>query len=174
MGYKILNSSGRIIGYVETETEAKALMDAVPEDIYTFFVGGATDHVDKFFLDINTGNGSSLSFFDMLSEKYGKIPDTIIPFEEIREAYFKNNTVFLKIAVDLLDSTLVAQLLSVLRRTVPTGSSFFVLVERREIEEGLTLSSGDESIDVFYSPELPDELHEQASETLIYSPILRG
>jgi len=174
MGYKIINSSGLIIGYVETEEEAKALMASVPEDIYTFFVGGSEANVDKFFLDINTGNGSTLPFFDMLSEKYGKIPDTIIPFEEIREAYFRNNAVFLKIAVDLLDSTLVAQLLSVLRRTVPAGSCFFVLVERREIEEGLTLSSGDESVDVFYAPELPDELHDQVAETLIYSPILRG
>jgi hypothetical protein len=174
MGYKILNNDGLIIGYVETEEEAKALIDAVPEDIYTFYVGGLQSNVDRFLLDINSGNGSTLPFFDMLAEKYGKIPDTIIPFEEIKEAYFRNNTVFLKMTVEVLDSVLVSQLLSVLRRTVPAGSSFFVLVERREVEEGLTLDSGDESVDVFYAPEVPDELQNQTSETIIYSPISRG
>lgn len=174
MGYNILNGDGLIVGYVETDAEAKALIDSVPDDIYTFFVGGLQKDIDKFFLDVNSDTGDYTPFFSMLAAKYGKIPDTIIPLEEIKDAYLNNNTVFLKLRVELLDSRLVAQLLSVLRRTVPAGSSFFVLVERREIEEGLTISDDEDLVDVFYSPDIPDELNDQFAEVLIQSQVLRG
>lgn len=167
MGFYIVNKDELIIGFVETEEEALALLDQVPDDIYTFFVGGLPQDVERFMFDLNGGLGVSPTFFEMLAEKYGKIPDTIVPFDEIKDAYFKHTGFFLKLRMDILDSRLAAQLLSVLHRTVPAGSAFFVLVERREFEEGFALDRSGEETTVFYAPEVPDESHDNASETIL-------
>lgn len=172
MGYNIINRDGRIIGHVESEEEASSLMENVPENIHTFFVGGSQTSIDKFFLDANGALGASPTFFEMLSAKYGKVPNSIVPFEEIKEAFFSNNSAFIKMRVDVLDSRLVSQLLKVLKRTIPAGSTFFVIVERRELEEGFSLSNAEEGITIFYSPELTDELHNTFGETILTSLVL--
>ena len=59
MGFHVLDSDGQIIGYVETDAEALALMARVPDDIYTFFVGGLTADVSRFMLQLNGGLGIS-------------------------------------------------------------------------------------------------------------------
>jgi hypothetical protein len=172
MGFHIINKDGLIIGFVETEAEALALLANVPEDVYRFFVGGLPRDVDKFMLDINGGLGVSPTFFEMLENKYGRVPETIVPFEEIKEAYFKHTGFFLKIRMDILDSRLAAQLLSVLRRTVPAGASFFVLIERREIAEEFSMDRSGEEVAVFYAPDVPDEGHDNVSETVLAAQVV--
>ena len=171
MGFYIVNQQGLIIGFVETEQEALALLAQVPDDIYTFFVGGLPTDVEKFMFDLNGGAGASPTFFEMLKDKYGRIPNSIVPFDEIKDAYFKHTGFFLKLRLDVLDTRLAAQLLSVLRRTVPAGSAFFVLIEKREIEEEFNIAGSGEEFTVFYAPELPEEYQETFGETLFISKV---
>jgi len=173
MGYQVLDSDGNIIGYVETDAEALALMESVPDDIYVFFVGGSTPVVDQFMLQLNGGLGVTPTFFDMLSAKYGKIPETINPFDEIKDEFFKNNTFFIKIRSDLMDSRLTSQLMNVLNRTIPAGSGFFVIIQKREIEEGFEFASSGETVEVFYAPaDEPNDGQTGFGETIINAPVL--
>lgn len=173
MGFRVLDSEGQIIGHVETEEQALALMSEVPDDIYVFFVGGRSDDVDRFMLQLNGGLGKSPTFFEMLADKYGRVPESINPFEEIKDEYLKSSAFFIKVRYDLLDTRMASQLFSVLRRTVPAGSNFFVIVEKREIEDGLALSSSGEEVEVFYAPtDEPVDGSVDVGETVLAAPVM--
>lgn len=173
MGFRVLDSDGQIIGFVETDEEALALLAQVPDDIYVFFVGGRSEDVDRFMLQLNGSLGKSPTFFEMLAEKYGRIPETINPFEEIKDEYLKSSAFFIKVRYDLLSSRMASQLFSVLNRTVSAGSSFFVIIEKREIEDGFVLTSSGEEVDVFYAPEdEPEDGGVDVGETVLVAPVM--
>jgi hypothetical protein len=172
MGFHVLDNDGQIIGFVETDEEALALLAQVPDDIYVFFVGGLQADVDRFMLQLNGGLGKSPTFFEMLAEKYGRIPETINPFEEIKDEYLKNNAFFVKIRYDLMNSRAASQLLSVLHRTLSAGSSFFVIIEKREVEDGIVTSSWGEEVEVFYAPADPSEGPVDVGETVLVAPVM--
>lgn len=173
MGFRVLNSDGQIIGYVETDEEALALMEEVPEDIYVFFVGGRPEDVDRLMLQLNGALGKSPTFFEMLAEKYGRIPESINPFEEIKEEYLKSSAFFIKVRYDLLSTRIASQLFSVLRRTVPAGSGFFVIIEKREIEDGFVMTSSGEEVEVFYAPaDEPEDGGVDVGETILVAPVM--
>jgi hypothetical protein len=173
MGFHVLDNDGQIIGFVETEEEALALLAQVPDDIYVFFVGGQADDVQRFMLQLNGGLGRHPTFFETLAEKYGKVPETINPFEEIKDEFFRNTAFFIKIRYDLLNSRAASQLLSVLNRTLAAGSSFFVIIEKREIEDGLVMSSSGETVEVFYAPATePEDGPVDVGETVLTAPVM--
>jgi len=173
MGFRVLDNDGKIIGYVETEEEALALLSQIPDDIYVFFVGGRSEDVERFMLQLNGALGKSPTFFEMLAEKYGRVPESINPFEEIKDEYFKNTAFFIKVRYDLLSSRMASQLFSVLRRTIPAGSDFFVIIEKREIEDGFILSSSGEEVEVFYAPDdEPVDGAVDVGETVLVAPVM--
>jgi len=155
MGFFVIDRNGKNIGHVETDAEATALLNANPPDIYTFFVGGAQAEVDAFILNLNDTE-EDVSFFDSLAAKFGRIPDQINPFEEVKDQYLKHNTFFIKIRYDQLNTQLTGQMFNVLRRTVSAGSTFFVLVEKSEIEDTYELTDVTETIDVWYAVDTTD------------------
>jgi hypothetical protein len=154
MGYFILDKDGNNIGHVETDEEAAALLSASPPDIYTFFVGGAQAEVDAFMLDLNNSE-TGLSFFESLAAKYGRVPTEINPFEEIKDAYLKHNSFFIKVRYDQL-SNLAGQLFNVLHRTISAGSFFFVIVEKSALEETYELTNVTDTPDVWYAVDETD------------------
>jgi hypothetical protein len=125
MGLLVINRDGEVIGYVDSNDEANELLESLPDDIYTFFVGGFDEDVSDFLLKLNDDSNGE-SFFDVLKTKYGRVPTEINPFEEIRDAYLRFNTFFIKINYNQLNNRLAAQMFSVLYRTLPAGSAFFV------------------------------------------------
>jgi len=174
MGFHILDKDGLIIGYVETEAEATALLENLPDDIYTFFLGGLPGDVDRFMLQLNGGLGLSPTFFEMLEGKYGRVPESINPFEELKDEYLRNNVFFIKLRYDMINTRLAAQLLSVLRKTLPAGGTFFVIIEKREIAEGLSCNPcwADDVIP-FYAPDTdPSDGQSGYGETVLTSTVL--
>lgn len=155
MGLYIVDRSGKTIGWVDTNTEANDLLTTVPDDIYTFFVGGLPDEVSAFMLSLNTADSSGFSFFDRLRSKYGRVPTSINPLKEIKDTFLRHNTFFIKIRGSILTDKTVGQMFSVLRRTLPAGSAFFVLLERNIVEEGL-IGTVDEVADIFYVVDVED------------------
>jgi hypothetical protein len=154
MGYFILDKDGNNIGHVDTSAEATALLNASPPDIYTFFVGGAQAEVDQFMLNLNDST-AGLSFFERLAVKYGRVPTQINPFEEIKDAYLKHNTFFIKLRHDQL-TTLAGKLFNVLKRTVSAGSFFFVILEKSDVADTYELSNLTEALDVWYAVDTAD------------------
>jgi hypothetical protein len=173
MGFHILNADGDITGYVDTEAEAKGLLALVPEDIFTFFVGGETDITNTFMLQLNGLLGSPTSFFESLGERYGRVPSQINPFKEIQAACFKHAVFFIKIRPDVLDGRRTIQLLSVLQRTLPAGAGVFIIVEHRAITEAVDMSNAGETYSVFYAPDIPNEGYTGADETILVAPLTR-
>jgi hypothetical protein len=171
MGLYIVNSAGAVIGWVDTNAEANALLEQVPDDIYTFFVGGLPDEVEDYILQLNTASDGVPSFFDILKEKYGRVPESINPFVEIRDAYFKHNTFFIKLNYSLLNSRTTSQMFNVLHRTLPAGASFFVLVERRLIEEGL-VDAVSELPDVFYALDVAEVDDDNFGERVLAESVI--
>jgi len=171
MGFHIIDPAGVIVGYVDTEEEALELLDTIPEDIYTFFVGGLPEDVGAFMLKLNMPQDNGPSFFERMAEKFGRVPATLNAFREIKDEYLKNNTYFIKLRYDMLDPRLAGQMLSVLQRTTPAGGAFFVLIERRPVEEEHDLGgSTTEDVDVFYSLDVT-EGHAGISETVFKSAV---
>src|SRR3990167_3020426 len=119
MGYRVFNRDGVIVGYAPTWAEALAILDSVPDDIYTFFVGGAEADVQTFMLTLNRRYVDGKNFFDLLKEKYGRVQTTLNPFEEIKSFFIGANSLFIKIRSDLIDAGLAAQMFAVLQATTP-------------------------------------------------------
>ena len=169
----LIDGSDTVVGSVDTEQAARDIIDTIPPDLYTFYVGGQLATVNQFLLKLNGVLGTGNSFMDNLISRYGRVPNTINPFDEIRDAYFKHSSVFIKIRQDVLDGRQTAQLLSVLNRTMPAGSGFFVIVEPPEFEEGLDIgASGGEDVTLFYVPEDPESGHSGFNETVLPAPLL--
>jgi len=156
MGFRVINRDGVIVGYAPTWAEALAILDSVPDDIYTFFVGGSDADVQAFLLRLNRRYIDGKNFFDLLKEKYGRVPEQINPFEEIKSFFIGANSLFIKIRADLINASLAAQLFGVLQVTMPAGSCFFLILEKREISETYNLGEITESVVVFYVPETTD------------------
>ena len=170
MSYHVIDRVGNIIGWVATEDEALDLLAQVPEDIYTFFVGGSDADVQRFMLQLNGLLGVTPTFFDSMAERYGVVPDTINPMQEIQAEFFKHSTFFIKLRASF-EPRVAAQLLSVLRRTVPAGSGFFVLLEPTVLEEAIDLSTMIEDVAVFYDVDTEDTLSD-VTEHVLPSTIL--
>jgi hypothetical protein len=171
MGYRVLDKNGRIVGHAETDDEARELINQTPEDIWKFFVGGTESAADAFMSQLNGGLGVSPTFFEMLQDKYGRVPTAINPFEEFRDAYFKHNTFFIKARIGSGNGQMAAQLLSVLRRTLPAGAGFFVILEKDVIEETLAVSA-EESCEVFYAPDSVEDTNTGAKDKVLLAPAL--
>ena len=172
MGYHVINKEGQIIGFVETEAEAQDLLENVPKDLHVFFLGGSREDVERFMLQLNGGMGVTPTFFEMLADKYGKIPDTINPFQEIRSDYFRHSATFVKLRRSVLSSDVAKQLMAVLNRTTPAGAAYFLLIEKPEVDEGMSVDSSGEELTIFYVPDVPDEVYDGAAETVLASPVL--
>jgi len=173
MGFHILNADGAITGYVDTELEASALLLQVPEDIFTFFVGGDTETTDTFMLQLNGLLGHSPTFFEDLAERHGRVPTYINPFKELQAVCFKHATFFIKVRPDILDGRKTAQLLSILQRTLPAGAGVFIIVEHRAVIEAVDMSNAGETYSVFYAPDIPNEGYTGADETILVAPLTR-
>jgi hypothetical protein len=172
MGFHILNATGEITGYVDTEAEATDLLAKVPEDIFTFFVGGASDIAATFMLQLNGLLGHSPTFFEYLEERHGRVPTYVNPFKELQAVCFKHSTFFIKVRPDILDGRKTAQLLSILQRTLPAGAGVFIIVEHRTITEGYDMTDAGEDVTVFYAPEISTEGYTGVDESVMVAPLL--
>lgn len=171
MGLYIVNKDGYVIGWVDTNAEANALLEQVPDDIYTFFVGGLPDEVESFILQLNTADEEGLTFFDRLVLKYGKVPEKINPMQEIKDTFLRYNTFFIKLRGDLLNDRTVGQMFSVLHRTLPAGSAFFVLLERSNIDEGL-VDSASEGAEIFYALDADEGVDDNFGERVLAESVI--
>jgi len=130
----VYNSDDNIIDTVP-ESEATALIDAAPPLSYGFEVGGHPEDVTDFLAKLNLPDSSGITFFDRLASKWGKIPDTIRPFEEMRDFYLQANSLFVKMTSQLFPSNVTAQLLNVLKAIIPAGTTFFLNQEVTEEDD---------------------------------------
>jgi len=163
-GYLIFDKDGQLKGFLATAEEATAHLDTVPDDIFTFFVGGLEQGVDDFMLQLNSGDPS---FVDALKEKFGRVPEFINPFREIKDLYLKHNAFFIKLKdFDIVPRNILTQLFSVLRVTIHAGSTFFVIIEKKTLDAEFNLDEIGAEPDVFYVPELEDEFDNIAASLL--------
>ena len=170
MGWNIYNKNDRLIGYIEDDEDALALQAQNPKDLFEFYAGGLPQDVDTFIEDLNEG---SPSFFDALAVKYGKVPDDISPFNEIRDLYVGGNSFFIKIKCDEVNMKMASQLFCVLDNTINSGSDFFVIFEKAEIEETYTMDTVSEDVGIFYAISNTDTGMD-ISETQLLAPRLCG
>lgn len=153
-GFQILSKAGDIIDFKDTEDEAKAVLDAIPTDIYTIPLGGHSVDVDRVLLSWNVDGDPT--FMDQVKAAWGRVPTHLNPFVEVRKRYFLNNTWFITLRIAALNGALASQLLTVLQRTIPAGSSFFTVLEHREIAEAVPTAGIGEDVTVFYTVEATD------------------
>ena len=132
---------------------------------YTFFVGGLPSDVEQFMEKLNEQDGiHELNFFEMLADKYVVVPAAINPFLEIKDAYLRHNSFFIKLRQGQLSNQVLGQLLSVLQRTIGAGGAFFVIIEQTPLEDSWSSEIG-ESVDIWYAMDAEDS-HDTVDETV--------
>lgn len=154
MPYHVYAEDGGLVGYLEQDADVERWLASLPSDFYTFPVGGQALDAQRFMLQLNASPAGGASFFSRLQQRYGRVPVTINPFKELRDLVFGPNVFFVKLR-QFVDMTLLSQLLTVLRRTLPAGATFYVLLEPQVIED-VPLPTPAESLAVFYAPEIAE------------------
>jgi len=172
MPYHVYDEGGTLVGYLEQDIDVERWLSSLPSDYYTFPVGGQALDVQQFMLRLNAGPGDGQTFFSRLQERYGRVPVAINPFKELRDLVFGPNVFFIKLR-QFGDMTLLSQLLTVLRRTLPAGATFFVLLEPQILEE-VVLPAPEESLEVFGAAEIVEGTGAGAHEAAIPSPVVVG
>ena len=152
MPYYVYDAEGKLVGYIEKSSDIERYLASLPEDFYSFPVGATAEDANRFMLQLNTRpDADTPSFFDRLVTRYGRVPVQINPFAEIKDLVFGNNAFFIKLK-NFIDASLMSQLLSVLRVTLPAGSKFFLIMEATVTEEVYT-GPEEESLEAFYAAE---------------------
>ena len=154
MPYQVHAADGTLVGYIEQDADIERWLASLPSDYYTFPVGGQALDAQRFMLQLNAKPADGVSFFDKLQQRYGRVPIELNPFKELRALTFGPNVFFIKLR-QFIEMPLLGQLLSVLRRTLPAGAAFYVLLEAQVIEEVL-MQTPDEVVGVFYAPEIAE------------------
>lgn len=137
---------------------------------YEFFIGGSPPWVAAFLQYLNT-QPRTPSFFDMLAARYGRVPTSVNPYEEIKFNFFRNSAFFIKVRLGSRDSREIAQMFSILKRTVPAGAGFFVILEKT-LEDERVQPGAAEIVEVFYAAGDPDEGPVSVSETVLSTPVV--
>jgi hypothetical protein len=115
---------------------------------YSFAIGGTPEDKETFFKILNTPVDGK-TFFDLLDDKYGRVPDVINPFQEIRAEIFEANAFFIKIKAGFADREFLGQLLGVFKDTLSAGSTFFLFDEIGEAIEAYNMTNASESATIF-------------------------
>jgi len=152
MPYQVYAADGKLVGYIEQDADIERWLASLPSDYYTFPVGGQAVDAQRFMLQLNAQPADGPSFFDKLQERYGRVPLQINPFKELRDLVFGPNMFFIKLR-QFIEMPLLGQMLSVLRRTLPAGATFYVLLEAQVVED-VVMATPDESVEVFYAPDI--------------------
>lgn len=171
MPYHVFNEAGELVGYLENDAEIDQWMASLPDDLYGFPVGGYPDDATRFMLRLNTKAASGKSFIDLLKERYGRVPLELNPFKEVKDLLLGNNAFFIKLR-NFIDMPLVSQLLGVLRRTLPAGVTFFLIMEPSGLAEDDTPPVL-ESLGAFYAPSVADRVDAGTAVTLA-SAVIQG
>lgn len=152
MPYQVYAADGKLVGYIEQDADIERWLASLPSDYYTFPVGGQAVDAQRFMLQLNAQPADGPSFFDKLQERYGRVPLELNPFKELRDLVFGPNVFFIKLR-QFIEMPLLGQMLSVLRRTLPAGATFYVLLEAQVVED-VVMATPDESAEVFYVPDI--------------------
>ena len=174
MPYRVYDENNRLVGYIEDDAQIDQWLESLPEDYYTFPVGALPADAEKFMLRLNSRDATGESFFDLLQTRYGRVPEQINPFSEIKELLFGQNAFFIKVRRNLTNMTILGQLLTVLRNTLSAGSTFFVLLEPEPIQEYVSPVIT-EGFELFQVPALSVSdivASESASEVLTASTVV--
>ena len=151
-GFYIYDQNGNRVGFLEDESKVLEYIDAIPVDIYTFPAQGFSQDVYDLMVQLNT-KFEGQSFFDLLAAEYGVVPLEINPMLEMRKQIFGYNSFFIKIRAGFARFKLLGQLLSVFRKTLNAGSTFFLLIETAELQDEYDMANAVESATVFYNVE---------------------
>lgn len=170
MPYRVYDENNRLVGYIEDDDLIDQWLAGLPEDYYSFPVGAVTSDAQKFMLRLNS-RAAGQSFFDLLKTKYGRVPQQINPFQEIRDLLFGQNAFFVKVRRSFTDMTVLGQLLTVLRNTLSAGSTFFVILEPETLQETYDAENIAEALNLFYVPAVSETMTEM-SESIIASPVV--
>lgn len=115
---------------------------------YSFNIGGTPEDKEVFFQQLNTPIDGK-DFFDILADKYGRVPSVINPFQEIRSEIFEANAFFIKIKSGYADREFLGKLLAVFKDTLSAGSTFFLFDEIGEAIEAYNMTNASESATIF-------------------------
>ena len=152
MPYQVYAADGKLVGYIEQDADIERWLASLPSDYYTFPVGGQAVDAQRFMLQLNAQPADGPSFFGKLQERYGRVPLELNPFKELRDLVFGPNVFFIKLR-QFIEMPLLGQMLSVLRRTLPAGATFYVLLEAQVVED-VVMATPDERVEVFYAPDI--------------------
>jgi hypothetical protein len=167
LNFIVRNRNGNITKIIP-EGEATDFIDNLPYTHYRFAVGGHPKDVEDLMTRLNTRDENGMTFFEQLKLKYGKIPENINPFEELRDLYLQTNSLFIKLNNEIFEDGLSSQIFKNIRSLIPAGTTLFLSKELPILEEIYTGNSS-ESLDVFYIAEV-DEL-EAGSKTELLAPV---
>ena len=156
MPYHVFNEAGELVGYLENDAEIDQWMASLPDDLYTFPVGGYPDDATRFMLRLNARGVSGKSFMDLLAARYGRVPLQLNPFKEVKDLILGNDVFFIKLR-NIIARPLVNQLLNVLRRTLPVGSTFYLILEPSGLAEEDSTPVA-EGVGVFYAPSIGESV----------------
>lgn len=170
MPYRIYDESNRLVGYIEDDDQIEQWLATLPEDYYTFPVGALASDAQTFMLRLNS-RAAGESFFDLLKTKYGRVPEQINAFTEIRDLLFGQNAFFVKVRKSFTDMTILGQLLTVLRNTLAAGSTFFVILEPDTLQDEYFVDDIAEALGLFYVPAVTETVSDM-SESIIASPVV--
>jgi hypothetical protein len=156
MPYRVYDENNQLIGYLEDDAEIERWLAELPEDYYTFSVGGTSADTERLMLRLNS-RAAGDSFFDLLKQKHGRVPLRLNAFAEIRDLVFGRNAFFIKVRESFTDLPLLGQLLTVLKNTLAAGATFFLILEPKTLQEEFDTDTIGEQLQVFYVPTVTDE-----------------
>jgi hypothetical protein len=165
----VLDRDNRIIGTVESEEDAAAVILGSPTKYLSFYVGGAGEDVRAFNDKLNSGDPS---FFDILEEAAGHVPVSLNPLQTFRDQFFRNNATFVKIRGNRLADNITGQLLSVLAGTYSAGSRIFVILEKQTSEDAYSLADAAEEVTLFYATEDVEDTFSTVSDRVIAESVV--
>jgi hypothetical protein len=85
--------------------------------------------------------------------------------------HLKFSSFFVKIKEQFADQRLLAQLVGVLRNTIPAGSTFFLLLEKQVFEDAYDLSNVSELVEPFLLVETDDEYDTFTDRVIVASQV---
>jgi len=162
--YNVLDVAGSILQTLLTADEATLwIQNNIPEDIYTFEIGGDAAVVSSAILQMNDGD-----FFDQLFAQFGRVPISFIPAVAINDFVTKGRlTVYhAKYAADR--QTYVPSLLKALRTAWPAGSMFLLYADAPALADGYTTGDMSETLEFFLAAE-PVDSHSATSDYIVHS-----
>jgi hypothetical protein len=155
--YWVVDADGKYVGHLENSQELFDWLIAGQNSWYMFQIQGTVKDVETWHRLANSEGG----FVDHIRSRYGgTVPPTLNPADEWRQSYLRTNYHVVQVS-HVKYPLLLAQLMSVYRRTLPAGATFSLLIDAGTLEDS---AEGANVTEASEAALIPDNVAEEAAD----------